>query len=746
MGKRIEFSFVGDTADLERSLRAVASEGREAGDQVEDGGKRGAKGLSKAEKASKALKVGLAAVAAGAAAAAAGTAAVVKAAVDFGARADMVAKKAKAIGTSAEELQLLTGALELGGVSAETTAASIQKLQVNLGLAAKGGKLQAEALKDLKLTSEQLEAVPLEERMALIADGLGDMTSQSARAQTAQALLGRGALDMLAAFTEGGDAIRNNTDLIRETGIISNETAAEGEALTDAVALLSRQVAAFRDDALTPMLPILTQTADGIRGALAEVDPDVFVAVGDAAGRAFLEVIAPAAIELGRAMAKAFVGAKATLAGFKVAIVGLETALFAIPRAVGAAALAMSGDFEGAREMMTKGVKKTIAAVSEFEDAAYESASAIGAVDMVADGLKDSLAKVAANLRKTTTAASGSDKAVTGFGDAAAGAAGDAQDLADNAGKAKEKLDDAGKSAKKAGQSIDDWLNTAISDTGHSPLDDMFPSPEEARKNAEERFQIEHDLHTAIQAQNEESKQQRIADAQNIIEEIRAISDASFQIIKQAAAAELEVRVGAAQETKDKIADLEEQITNAATEGERRRLEAQKAALVQRQADEKEAAMQAFHASQALAVTQAIISTALSIISMLQVGPAGIPLSIAAGITGAATIAAIAATPPPQLHSGGMVPSVHDEVMIRARSGEAVLSPQGVAAAGGAGGVNALNAGGAGGGQNVTVFQVGHKVLDSMVHESLRRPAGRLTRELRAVRPRRVGSYNPHRS
>jgi len=85
-------------------------------------------------------------------------------------------------------------------------------------------------------------------------------------------------------------------------------------------------------------------------------------------------------------------------------------------------------------------------------------------------------------------------------------------------------------------------------------------------------------------------------------------------------------------------------------------------------------------------------------------------------------------------------------VMIRARSGEAVLSPQGVAAAGGAGGVNALNAGGAGGGQNVTVFQVGHKVLDSMVHESLRRPAGRLTRELRAVRPRRVGSYNPHRS
>jgi len=727
MGKRIEFSFVGDTADLERSLRAVASEGREAGDKVEDGGKRGASGLSTAEKAAKRLKTGLKALAAGAAVAAAGTAAVVKAAIDFGARADAIAKKAKAIGTSAEELQLLTGALELGGVSAETTAASIQKLQVNLGLAAKGGKLQAEALKDLKLTSEQLEGVPLDERMALIADGLGDMTSQSARAQTAQALLGRGALDMLAAFTEGGDAIRNSTGLIREAGIISNETAAEGEALTDAVALLSRQVGAFRDDALAPMLPILTQTADGIRGALAEVDPDVFVAVGDAAGRAFLEVIAPAAIELARALVKAFVGAKATIAGFKVAIVGLETVILQIPRAIGAAALAMTGDFDGARELMERGVRKTVAAVDEFADAAYGSASAIAGVDMVADGLRDSLAKVAANLGKTTTAARGSAKSVTGFGGAAAGAADGAQDLADNAGKVKEKLDDAGKAAKDAAKEVD-LFGGVLTDIFMEELDRA------------DRLDALKEGYAARDKQRNQERNQEALDSAS------ALSDATFQIMQQAAAAELEARVSAAQETKDEIANLEEQITNAATEGERIRLEAQKAALVQRQADEKEAAMQAFHASQALAVTQAIISTALSIISMLQVGPAGIPLSIAAGITGAATIAAIAATPPPQLHSGGMVPSVHDEVMIRARSGEAVLSPQGVAAAGGAGGVNALNAGGGGGGQNVTVFQVGHKVLDSMVHESLRRPAGRLTRELRAVRPRRVGSYNPHRS
>ena len=661
-GKRVEFHFVGDTADLERSLRAVASEGREAGDQVEEGGKRGAKGLGKAEKASKALKGGLLAVTAAAAAAAAGTVAVVKAAVDFAARADLVAKKAAAIGTSAEELQLLTGALELGGVSAETTAASIQKLQVNLGLAAKGGKLQAEALKDLKLTSDQLEGVPLDERIALIADGLSSMTSQSARAQTAQALLGRGALDMLAAFKEGGAGIRNNTELIRETGIISNETAAEAEALTDSVALLSQKLNNMRDESLAPTLPLLTIFADSMRDALGEIDPGVFDSLGEAANTALIDTLAPIAITVGAEVSKAFISMKASIKGVTFGMHAASATATVMARALMAAGLAATGNFSEAKEMLTGGMAKAVKAWRDFESAGLDVGSALGAVDVAADKMREALGSVREEMALNDAIAYLDTLDETE--DAARGAADGAQDLADNAGKVKEKLDDAGKAAKDASKEVD----------------------------------------------------------------------------------LLSARVSAAQKTKDEIADLEEQITNAATEGERIRLEAQKAALVQKQADEKEAAMQAFHASQALAVTQAIISTALSIISMLQVGPAGIPLSIAAGITGAATIAAIAATPPPQLHSGGMVPSVHDEVMIRARSGEAVLSPQGVAAAGGVGGVNALNAGGAGNGQNVTVFQVGHKVLDRMVHESLRRPAGRLTRELRAVRPRRVGSYNPHRS
>ena len=733
MGKRIEFSFVGDTADLERSLRAVQGEGRDAGDAMEEGGKRGAAGLSKAEKASKALKAGLLAVTAGAVAAAAATGAIVKAAVEFAARADTIAKKAKAIGTSAEELQLLTGALALGGVAAETTAASIQKLQVNLGLAAKGGKLQREALEALRLTSEQLESVPLEERIALIADGLGRMTSQSARAQTAQALLGRGALDMLAAFTDGGDAIRDSTALIRDAGIISNQTAVEGERLTDAVALLAQQLGHLRDEMLTPLLPVLTTLADRMRETLDELDPSGFTALGDAAKVALLEVIAPAVITVGAEVSKAFLGMKATIKGVEFAFDALSSVATAGVRSLLAVAAAATGDTERAFELMSGGVAKAIESFREFDDASAEVGSALGAVDDTADKLRAALKVTAEEIAQATLDA---DLMAIAFGDEVEPAAGRAAEAIDEVGRAAAEAKD---DVKDLASAFDDLISVTH-DAFEAELDAadrMRDLEEEDAERKEERAEVE--------------AERRKEAAQEAIDLAGQVADETFNLIQQAAAAEVSARVAAAERTKSRITAIEDAITNAATEGERTRLEAQKATLLERSEAEKAEALEAWNRQQALAVGSAVVSAALAVISQLTLlpAPAGIAASIAAGIAGGVAVATIAAQPPPQFHSGGMIGAagVHDEVMIRARAGEAVLSPQGVAAAGGAGGVGALNAGGgAGGGRNVTVFQVGHRAVDAMVHESLRRPGGRLSRELRAVRPRRVGRYNPWRS
>lgn len=81
----------------------------------------------------------------------------------------------------------------------------------------------------------------------------------------------------------------------------------------------------------------------------------------------------------------------------------------------------------------------------------------------------------------------------------------------------------------------------------------------------------------------------------------------------------------------------------------------------------------------ALGIMNASIATAVSIIKMLADpgGFAGIALSVLAGITGAAQVAAIAAEPLPQFEHGGTISGTSytgDKVLVRANSGEGIYN------------------------------------------------------------------------
>ena len=86
----------------------------------------------------------------------------------------------------------------------------------------------------------------------------------------------------------------------------------------------------------------------------------------------------------------------------------------------------------------------------------------------------------------------------------------------------------------------------------------------------------------------------------------------------------------------------------------------------------------------ALGIMNASISTAAAIIGFMAKpgGLAGLALSVMAGITGTAQVAAIAAQPLPQFAEGGVVPGnsyTGDRVLARLNSGEGVLTRQGMA-------------------------------------------------------------------
>ena len=76
-------------------------------------------------------------------------------------------------------------------------------------------------------------------------------------------------------------------------------------------------------------------------------------------------------------------------------------------------------------------------------------------------------------------------------------------------------------------------------------------------------------------------------------------------------------------------------------------------------------------AAKAFALVQVAIDTAKAIIAMLAIGPAGIPLSIMAGVVGAIQAAAIAAQPVPALARGGIaLPTAGGQTVQVAEAGQ----------------------------------------------------------------------------
>jgi hypothetical protein len=140
---------------------------------------------------------------------------------------------------------------------------------------------------------------------------------------------------------------------------------------------------------------------------------------------------------------------------------------------------------------------------------------------------------------------------------------------------------------------------------------------------------------------------------------------------------------------------------------------------------QKKAARAAFAINQALAVSSITMSTAQAVMQALGSMPP--PMSFvaagAAGVAGAAQLATVVATPPPSFHIGGGIgtsTTAPDEVMVKAKSGEGVLTGAGMRAIGGRQGLADANRGGSGGREMVVVQKYQHRPLAVVMEDSVR--------------------------
>tara|TARA_R110000824_G_scaffold201702_3_gene385854 strand:+ start:3233 stop:5377 length:2145 start_codon:yes stop_codon:yes gene_type:complete len=132
---------------------------------------------------------------------------------------------------------------------------------------------------------------------------------------------------------------------------------------------------------------------------------------------------------------------------------------------------------------------------------------------------------------------------------------------------------------------------------------------------------------------------------------------------------------------------------------------------------QKEQIMMLYRAQQAAAITTIGIDTMVAATKALaELGPIAGPIAAAAMVTsGAINAGIVAATPPPEFHVGGIIPS--SSTLINALPGESILNRETTAQLG-AGGVAALNSGGAGGA--MVIEQVyGHRVFNRFIVDNL---------------------------
>ncbi len=229
-------------------------------------------GLSEAEDAGNGFANGLSAVMSGAAAAVAAVSGAVvalgaaiykqtKATAEYG---DKVDKASQRMGISTEAYQEWAYVLDLAGGSIDGLEAGMRTLSRVLVEAADGSQSAFEALEAVGLAAEDLEGMTLEDQLNTVIGALGEMESGAERTAAAQALLGRGAMDLGPLLNMTQEDIEAVKQEAHDLGMImSEEDVAASATLMDSLTRFEGTLRGIRNTIFSEFLPGITQMIDG---------------------------------------------------------------------------------------------------------------------------------------------------------------------------------------------------------------------------------------------------------------------------------------------------------------------------------------------------------------------------------------------------------------------------------------------------------------------------------------------------
>jgi hypothetical protein len=255
-------------AEKRVSVRLAAVGGRQVRAELEGVGAAGARGfgrlssemdMANARVAAFARRATLAAAAATAALAAAGGA-MIRSGLQT---VDAQAKLAASLDTTVASIQVLERAGDLAGVSMGQVEQATVQLTRRLSQAASGTGPAVDALHRLRLSAEDLQSMPLDERIATIQEALGQFVPEAERAAVASQLFGdRAAL----VFTRIDTAtLRQASDDVRDFGVVvSEQDASQIERTNDAISRLGMIWRGLSNQLAVAAAPALEAVADAV--------------------------------------------------------------------------------------------------------------------------------------------------------------------------------------------------------------------------------------------------------------------------------------------------------------------------------------------------------------------------------------------------------------------------------------------------------------------------------------------------
>lgn len=172
-----------------------------------------------------------------------------------------IADNAARLGVSTEEVQRLGALAETSGTSVQALGTAFRTLATN---AVGGTKESAEAFAELGVATQNADGSfrSRQELFFATAKALADVGDETKRAQLAQKLFGRSALELAPLLNEGSDAIERQRKELASLPVLSDSTVKATEALGDQWALTGKRVLAASEPLLKLLVPALATLTD----------------------------------------------------------------------------------------------------------------------------------------------------------------------------------------------------------------------------------------------------------------------------------------------------------------------------------------------------------------------------------------------------------------------------------------------------------------------------------------------------